>query len=472
MNPTPWPATLLPRRAHRRPDPGLTDGQPRIASGRSARGGSWRDRLEPLRAESEDMLHLDTLRLIASAGIVIFHMGLPVWDSPAWARVWSWRVDFNLFVDLFFVISGYVITAVYGARVETRAQYGAFLQRRLARLLPLHLVTLGAFVLIGLGGMAHLFMLNDGGRYNWSCLPTNLLLTQSFGGCPTLAFNFVSWSISAEFWMYVIFPLLLLPRRAGGIWLSMVTMAALATLLAAPRLWHVDTAFYDWTAPGGVARALGGFLLGMTFFQHRGALAKIPAPDIAMWTLLAAFLVGGAMHADKAWLLVLMYATAAAAIAADQRGRAGALVRRLAPGGQLTYSLYMLHPVMGAVGVGLVGIDLLDLQGAVMRWWILGCTALLAPAAYLSLMLLERPARRWISDLKWPSRVPADLTAADLRSSKALDLRGSAGHARLASHAQTRADPIHDRAPNLQDELRQRLSALPCQGGAEGAHEG
>ncbi len=406
MNPT--FGLAAPRHVHDPIDAAQPSGVSKASPRRAGAARGWRDRLEPLRAESQEMLHLDALRLIASAGIVIFHMGLPVWDSPAWARVWSWRVDFNLFVDLFFVISGYVITAVYGARVEGKGQYAAFLQRRLARLLPLHLVTLAAFVLIGLGGMAGLYMLNDAGRYNWSCLPTNLLLTQSLGGCPTLAFNFVSWSISAEFWMYVIFPLLLLPRRAGRIWLAVMTVAVLAGLLAAPRLWHTGAAFYDWTAAGGVARALGGFLLGMTFFQYRGVLARLPAPDMIMWALLSAFLVGGAMHANKTVLLGVIYATAAAAIAADQKGRASRLVRRLAPGGQLTYSLYMLHPLMGAVGVGLIGIDLFDLRGAAMRWWILGCTALLVPIAYLSLMLLERPARRWMSDLTWRSSEPAE----------------------------------------------------------------
>ncbi len=53
---------------------------------------------------------------------------------------------FNLFVDLFFVVSGFVIACQYFGRVSDAASIGRFLWRRLARIYPLHLATLAFYL--------------------------------------------------------------------------------------------------------------------------------------------------------------------------------------------------------------------------------------------------------------------------------------------------------------------------------------
>ena len=74
-----------------------------------------------LKPESEKMLHLDCLRLIAATGIVLLH-GV--------GRLEGLQLDlgsFRLFVDLFFVISGYVIWSVYMDGMCDREAYKGFL---------------------------------------------------------------------------------------------------------------------------------------------------------------------------------------------------------------------------------------------------------------------------------------------------------------------------------------------------------
>jgi hypothetical protein len=76
-----------------------------------------------LRAQSGEMLHLDLLRLVASVGIVVHHsieFLFPVVDR---ARLLDWTMGLALFVDLFFVISGYVISYVYCDRLGSIGGY-------------------------------------------------------------------------------------------------------------------------------------------------------------------------------------------------------------------------------------------------------------------------------------------------------------------------------------------------------------
>ena len=62
-----------------------------------------------LKPESESLLHLDCLRLIAAAGIVFFHLRIKIDGGAIWQRVVASTDPYFLFVDMFFAISGYVI---------------------------------------------------------------------------------------------------------------------------------------------------------------------------------------------------------------------------------------------------------------------------------------------------------------------------------------------------------------------------
>src|SRR5262245_52376951 len=125
-----------------------------------------------LAPESEDFLHLDALRILASFAVVMFHWRghlayKPASDATAWLNSWI------VFVDLFFVISGFIIAAVYSARMSTLAQYGDFLFKRFARLAPLHYATLALYVAIGLLATLAGASLNDPEKYNPACIAPN-----------------------------------------------------------------------------------------------------------------------------------------------------------------------------------------------------------------------------------------------------------------------------------------------------------
>ena len=111
-----------------------------------------------------------------------------------------------LAVDMFFVLSGFIMYYVYAGAYQTgRFGYWDFLLKRFARLYPVHFVTLLAAVAIFLAGGLLGIMPDyaDHMRQIW----LHLLLLHGWGLSDSLYLNYPSWSISAEFFAYLTFPL-------------------------------------------------------------------------------------------------------------------------------------------------------------------------------------------------------------------------------------------------------------------------
>ena len=353
-------------------------------------------KLPPLKPDSEDMLHLDALRIVGALMIVVFHFNRFINLDGRWQLADDTIKSFSLIVDLFFVISGYVMAAVYTGRLTSLAKYGDFLKKRVARLGPLHWLTLLAFIVIAAAGSAGLINERDPSRYDASCIVPNVLFIHAWGVCRAQTYNFVSWAISAEMGLYVALPLLFWITAKGRLVTAALAVASLALLAWISR---DGETFSQWTFNFGVARAVPGFLLGMLAFQIRPWLAKLPAASWVMWGLLAAFLVASALGAPRNALLLVMYAIGIAGVAADAAGAVGPMTRRLAPWAQLSFTLYMLHPLALKIALNWVGFGMWKLNGDAMRLWVLAWVLLLIPIAYLSLVLFERPARDWIAKL-------------------------------------------------------------------------
>lgn len=359
----------------------------------------------PLRPDSEALLHLDCLRLIAALGIVFYAAGrtLAEFGSQSLAATLLSLLDgFTLWVDLFFVVSGFVISFVYGERMGSPAEYGEFLRKRLARVGPLNWATFLFFLLLGFVSAR----IGGGGQVS-DCAVQNALFLQSADLCRTPGFNHPSWSISAEMGMYLLFPAFLRLGRYGAALFAVAGLAfAALTLAAGPGASHP---WWEWTHDHGWLRALPAFLFGMALYQARHLLVRIPFPRHAMGLSLGLFVIGCLAEVDKLLLLPLVYAIVVFAVAADGRG-AGPLARLIAPGGQLTYSLYMLHvPVFTAAVI--VAKRVPALGGSAFGWWLAAAFLALIPLAYLSYVWFETPARRWIGRRR-ERGTPAALTPA------------------------------------------------------------
>jgi peptidoglycan/LPS O-acetylase OafA/YrhL len=209
---------------------------------------------------SAEIRSLTGLRGVAAAYVVLYHLHLFELCSGSAA---TFLTHGYLAVDLFFVLSGFVMALTYSKLFEgefSAAKYRDFLGRRIARVYPLYTVV--TVVCFALNSLRH-----EPGSVG--VLTANLLLVQSWSICKSLVGP--GWSISAEWAAYLIFPLLvavcLFRGRRWSVVAGVLAVASLILLAQAPAsLIHVacyrgpmDLA--DGYAP--VLRCVSEFTLGL-----------------------------------------------------------------------------------------------------------------------------------------------------------------------------------------------------------------
>lgn len=286
---------------------------------------------------------LESIRGLAALLIVFFHF-------PAWnAALGDIRFvhSAQLMVDLFFVLSGFVIYSAYGTRLSTPAQVLRFQFLRLGRLYPVHLLFLLAFLAIEFGKLMaerRLGMVSPNNPAFTISSPqafvAHLLLVQALWNSGwEHAFNTPSWSISVEFYTYLLFGLLMLafPRRRG---MACAGMALAALLLAQ-------------TPVGGVIpnwlRCCFGFFLGCCvaeLVRARAGRERLPAgaATVALATMLVFLQFKPKTH-ELDPLVAVLTAVLIYAIMRGEDGWLRRLLRRpaLERLGELSYSVYMSH---------------------------------------------------------------------------------------------------------------------------------
>lgn len=337
-----------------------------------------------LEADSDKLLHMDTLRLIAAFGIAAYHaVGLAKLTAADDGIM-------RLFVDLFFVISGFVIAFVYGDRLSTVGEWLGFMRRRIARLGPLHWLTLAFMASLALAAGYMGVALNDSETFDFNCFAPNALFLHAGGLCPARSFNGPSWSISAEMAMYVAAPLL--------VWLARRTVLALIALAVIYGVLFAATGsgWTEWTASGGMVRALPSFILGALIYYRRDSLPRFRHGWWLSMACIVAFVGCAFIDVPDTVALLLVYAAVLGAVMADQN-EAGPIIRRLAPLGQLTYSSYMLHMPVMVVLASAPARRLLGVPEAAANWIVLAAFLLVWPVSWVSYFYFETPARKWMT---------------------------------------------------------------------------
>ena len=237
--------------------------------------------------KSKEIMALAGARAFPPLMVVLFHFseghhysGIP-WIDLLATRGYLW-------VEFFFVLSGFILTHVYGARVAslfTRRGYGNFLRARLMRLYPLHLfvLLLLAVMLIAARVLAHAggYISYYDAAYHPDMSPKglvfSLLLIHAWNTLNTLTWNGASWFVSVEFALCLMFPLFAWLAQ-GKIWRGFALVAAgVAGVLA---LDLTSKHGIDITFHNGVLRGLAEFSVGAglaVLFRSAGALAQLPA---------------------------------------------------------------------------------------------------------------------------------------------------------------------------------------------------
>lgn len=157
---------------------------------------------------------LESIRGIAAL-LVVFHH-IPSWNSLLYNI--TILKNASLMVELFFVLSGFVIFKAYAEKIKSRNDLFKFQFLRFGRLYPVHIIFLLALVLIEVLRYVavHKLGISNPNRVpfeenNWSAFLMQIFLVQAFWPNETaITFNGPAWSISAEFYTYLIFGLIVL----------------------------------------------------------------------------------------------------------------------------------------------------------------------------------------------------------------------------------------------------------------------
>ena len=363
---------------------------------------------------------LDGWRGICACLVALFHFktNSHIYDLPFFR-------DAYLFVDFFFVLSGFVIFANYADRLREGFGVRKFLWLRFGRLYPLHLATFLAFV--GFDMLQIVFpILGVGAHYKPFSAPgetpgfmlSNLLLTQALGFHERLTFNGPSWSISAEFYTYVLFSLALITLRKNIVWLVAFLLLAAPVFLAV-----FSSSYMDTTLRFGFIRCLFGFSAGAATWMiyKRYGQKIIDSMNIPfVWNAIEGALVLSVV------IFVTLAGTGATTLFAPllfgatvwgfsfERGAISRLLR--SPFfiflGLLSYSIYMNHMfISGKVFFGVIGIiekfSSIELTSQVGGQNRIGTTiwqgdmfclvylCVLIMVSYLTYKIIEEPGRLW-----------------------------------------------------------------------------
>jgi peptidoglycan/LPS O-acetylase OafA/YrhL len=372
--------------------------------------GPWIREASPLRLRSPALLTalqqprmagLDALRAIAVLMVIVNHLG-PDRIGPVMV------FDGSVGVEMFFVISGFLITWLLLGEHERhgRIALGAFYQRRVARLLPASL----AYLLVGMGLLALRQQ-----PIPWGAVVSTVFYgTNYYQALTGAASHYLShcWSLAVEEQFYLIWPFLLVgllqrghsPRQALAlsiplVWLlkavlifgygvgevylyraletRMDQLAAgclLAVLLKTPR-WRrrfEGLARRRWPLPVLVV----GLVVSMSLLHGTDAVADKQLFGFALETVLIAMMLPLVLieAAGKGWTARLLNAPALVLI------------------GQISYGMYLYHPFVTH-----------PIHNAVVRLGgsasvgILAALAGLVVVSWASFRWFEQPVRAWLA---------------------------------------------------------------------------
>jgi peptidoglycan/LPS O-acetylase OafA/YrhL len=306
-------------------------------------------------------------------------------------------------VQVFFVLSGFVIAHTYAHKLATpaRGAMRSYVVARLARMYPLHLVTFLLMALIVGAGALQGFdvdaAITADVKHSVFTFVGNLLALQALPGIP--AWNFPAWSVTCELAAYLLFPLfaarLLRARPATAVVLALLVLgaqiAALDALSSAP--YYVVC----WV------RIAGGFVAGALLWVvwHRALRPGRWGDVVVVACVLASAGLIWLGHALLPFVLVAVMIPAAA----SATGPVARLLSRptIQWGGRTSYALYLVHvPVMAAIMLWVVPLE------AYLHRWSLALVyvgvALTSVAAAAALHHgVEEPARKWVRR-RWEGR--------------------------------------------------------------------
>jgi peptidoglycan/LPS O-acetylase OafA/YrhL len=358
------------------------------------------------RPETSELLPLTSIRGIAAWWVVLFHLRflLAPWVPPAVTNVLA---KGNLAVDLFFVLSGFVLYLNYGDRVtRDRASVADFLFRRFARIYPLHLLMLLGFLAYAGAAMAFGSATLESQQPGYFL--ASLFLVQNWGFHEATRWNVPAWSISAEFFAYLIFPTLLAILAPARRSTSLLVAGIVALALSVHLYFFAFGLPFPYAIPQtGLFRCVAQFTMGMMLCELYARLRD--ERRLALPLLLASAGFAAAYILLSAPVVPLAWAGLVLGLALG-RGRGLLASPPLVWLGRVSYATYLCHYLLLTLFKFLFVQEGRPVAPVMLGLYLLAVLA----ASDLLYHGFERPAQRWLL-LRWqaprgaaPALAPAE----------------------------------------------------------------
>ncbi|MBS1511275.1 MAG: acyltransferase [Bacteroidetes bacterium] len=364
---------------------------------------------------------LTPLRGIAALLVAVFHV--QVYCFRFVQKEQSMFLDKGyLMVDLFFMMSGFLILHVYKEEFQqhfTLRAFKKFMLARFARLYPLHIITLLVLVIV-----FYVEKMTAGGYLDPHAILTHIFLLQTFPINGEATWNIPSWSISAEWWTYTLFPflcLLLFRKRKLAVIMMIAVIAVLyiSIIYLLPRNGLNDPAAgsahnLDLTSDYGFLRSVAGFMSGMLLYilYSKENVKRFFNSDRGCILMVVAVITALHFGIDDVYFVPL-FAILVLFITSNTNKFSQAFNNKpLTYLGDISYSVYMLHFLfiffmkMVAYKFG----HRFDTELQFPFWtglvYCLGYVAALVIISGVSYRFIEKPCRRYIND-KWGKKLSA-----------------------------------------------------------------
>lgn len=366
---------------------------------------------------------LTPLRGIAALWVVLFHIDVSLFYRDLGALVSRDASGIfsrgYLWVDFFFLLSGFIIAHVYSSSLSTAPRWPAiknYLWARFARIYPLHLFTLLLLVLLApLCGYWFPSIIDGSWKtyFSWSALDDNLLFLNAMNQHEYLSWNMVSWSIGAEWWTYVAALGVIiglwqqpLPRVLAAMLVAFGSLALLVYWLPEKKL--------DITFNYGFLRCLFEFVIGLGVYQffRRSFGHRWLQMDLTFWLLMLLVVIIFHFRLPDLWVIPVF----GLLILATAHNRTGVFTflnwQLLQYLGKISYSIYLIHGVWFlifwfALPAFKVALGVAQLPLLFKLAYAVTFLALTLVAAHFSYRYIEMPGRRWFKPRPVQTLLPA-----------------------------------------------------------------
>ena len=286
---------------------------------------------------------LESIRGIAALLVVMFHM--PAWN-PRLNDIQFIHNGFYM-VDLFFVLSGFVMNLNYGDRLKSGRDLARFQLLRLGRLYPVHLLFLLLAIITAASSWMAATVLGlaipngSGGLKDatFAVFAEQLLLIHALGFFTIKhPFNLPSWSISVEFYTYLLFGILCLisHRVLRFCAFALLTGLALVLLSGVDKIGNFSQ----------ILQCFAGYFLGciVASFVANGAFGL---PRISTFVALAFMALFLSTRNEPQFDITIFFLSALLIVAVtcsgDNPAKAVLRHKSLKFLGLISYSIYMSH---------------------------------------------------------------------------------------------------------------------------------